>query len=105
MLGPEWVEVEPGVYEHRPLRTTEPPPTPPTPPPSAAWEALDEELLGLDEELRESLPKRPDDPEAESSALSQSRRSGGLSADEPAGSSEGEKLGLPRRPEALPSHP
>ena len=28
MLGADWVEVEPGIYEYRPLRLTEPPPSP-----------------------------------------------------------------------------
>ena len=28
MLGADWVELEPGIYEYRPLRLTEPPPSP-----------------------------------------------------------------------------
>jgi hypothetical protein len=59
MLGPDWVEVEPGIYEHRPLRLTE---LPPTPAPSA-WGPLDEQLTRLDEELRENLPQGLEEPE------------------------------------------
>lgn len=51
-LGVEWVEIEPGIYEHRPIRTTESPET-----------ASGDEPL--DEELRRRLPERPEDSEAE----------------------------------------
>jgi hypothetical protein len=61
MLGADWVEVEPGIYEHRPLRLTEPPATPARP----DWEPLDEQLTALDEELRESLPHSREEPEPE----------------------------------------
>jgi hypothetical protein len=49
ILGPDWVEVEPGIYEHRPLRLTAPPATPSPRAPTA-----------LDEELLESLPNPPE---------------------------------------------
>jgi hypothetical protein len=52
MLGPDWVEVEPGIYEHRPLRLTAPPATPSPPAPTA-----------LDEELLENLPTPPEPTE------------------------------------------
>jgi hypothetical protein len=62
MLGADWVEVEPGIYEHRPLHLTEPPGTssPPT------QRALDEELL--EKELLENLPRAPEATEPTPSA-------------------------------------
>lgn len=57
MLGADWVEVEPGIYEHRPLRLTEPPETSSPPAPGA-----------LDEELLENPPRTPEATEPTPSA-------------------------------------
>jgi hypothetical protein len=56
-LGVDWVEVEPGIYEHRPLRLTEPLETSSPPAPGA-----------LDEELLENLPSTPGPTEPTPSA-------------------------------------
>jgi hypothetical protein len=51
-LGSEWVEVEPGIYEHRPaISESEGPATPTT-----------SRETPLDEELLESLPRAPEEP-------------------------------------------
>ena len=56
MLGPDWVEVEPGIYEHRPLRLTEPGPL--------SGPAVE---TPLHEELLDSLPRPVEEVDAEHS--------------------------------------
>lgn len=58
-LGPDWVEVEPGIFEHRPGSG----PTEPAPPAASdAWAPLDEHLL---ERLPNASEKPTPEPEPE----------------------------------------
>jgi hypothetical protein len=71
MLGADWVEVEPGIYEHRPLRLTEPPETSSPPAPGA-----------LDEELLENLPRTPEAKEPTHRRRRRVPRGGGSAAED-----------------------